>query len=67
LVVQYPRFNFPAEVKTLSPGDFQSIVRSPAAHATGQQVTWLVMFHADWCSGSNNIQPMFSALARRCE
>eukprot|EP00904_Undaria_pinnatifida_P003660 jgi/Undpi1/13295/HiC_scaffold_8.g02957.m1 len=65
LVVQYPHFALPTEVKALSPGDFQSMVRSSAVNATGPQVAWLVMFHADWCSGSNTIQPMFGALARR--
>lgn len=66
LVVQRPRFPLPSGVATLSSGEFQSIVRSSSAQATRQQVAWLVMFHADWCSACTNIQPMFGALARRC-
>ncbi|CAM9166812.1 unnamed protein product [Scytosiphon promiscuus] len=65
LVVPYPRFALPAEITSLTPGDFQSMVRSSSAHTPGQRVAWLVMFHADWCSASHNLQPMFGALARR--
>ncbi|CAB1106114.1 unnamed protein product [Ectocarpus sp. CCAP 1310/34] len=54
------------EVSTLNPGEFQSMVRSSSAQAPGDRVAWLVMFHADWCSSSRNLQPMFGALARRC-
>eukprot|EP00752_Nemacystus_decipiens_P013491 g11950.t1 len=52
------------EVTHLSPGEFRSMVRSPA-QAPGQRVAWLVMFYADWCSASHNLKPMFGALARR--
>ncbi|CAN0226575.1 unnamed protein product [Ectocarpus sp. 6 AP-2014] len=65
LVVPYPRFVLPSEVSTLNPGEFQSMVRSSSAQAPGERVAWLVMFHADWCSSSHNLQPMFGALARR--
>lgn len=65
LVVQYPRFSLPPEISMLTAGEFQSMVRSSSPQATGQRVSWLVMFHADWCSASHNIQPMFGALARR--
>eukprot|EP00903_Cladosiphon_okamuranus_P017444 g16068.t1 len=64
LVVSYPRFLFSPEVTCLSPGEFQSMVRSPA-QAPGQRVAWLVMFYADWCSASHHLKPMFGALARR--
>lgn len=56
----------PLEVASLTPGEFQSMVRSSSAQAPGQRVAWLVFFHADWCSASHNLQPMFGALARRC-
>lgn len=63
LLLQAPRFALPPEVEKLQAGEFQSVVRS--ADASGKNVAWLVMFHADWCSGSTNLQPMFAALARR--
>lgn len=67
LVVQRPRFQLPPEVSTLTGGEFQSMVRpsTSTSHTPGPPTAWLVMFHADWCSASGNIQPMFGALARR--
>ena len=63
-MVQRPRFTLPPEVSRLTGGEFQSMVRS-STQAPGPPIAWLVMFHADWCSASVNIQPMFGALARR--
>ncbi|CAM9338576.1 unnamed protein product [Pylaiella littoralis] len=65
LVVHYPRFALPPEVTSITPGEFQAMVRSSPVQPPGQRVAWLVFFHADWCSASHNLQPMFGALARR--
>ncbi|CAM9765885.1 unnamed protein product [Discosporangium mesarthrocarpum] len=60
-----PRVVMPAEVEALSPSTFQSLVRSPPAHTLGTAMTWVVMFHADWCSACINLEPMFMSLAKR--
>ncbi|CAM9104190.1 unnamed protein product [Choristocarpus tenellus] len=64
MTVPVPRLAMPPGVESLSPVSFQSRVRSPV-QTPDKKIAWLVMFHADWCSASVNLEPMFGALARR--
>ncbi len=71
ITLQVPKFSCDV-VEHLTGLQFNELVRregaassSKASKSKNEAVSWIVMFHADWCESSVYLEPMFANLAEK--
>ncbi len=71
IALQVPKYSCD-EVEHLTGLQFNELVRgegvtsiSKATKSKNEAVSWVVMFHADWCESSVYLEPMFANLAEK--